>query len=94
MGKLIDAEKLEPDTEWSGYYNDFVSYSQSQIKDAEEVKAIPLNLIKRAREEIKKNAYPIVHGVNNHDVGMTLNGILQVLDELIEGVNDESKEGK
>jgi hypothetical protein len=42
-----------------------------------------LDRIKQARKEIKQNAYPIVHGVNNHDVGMTLNGILQVLDKLI-----------
>lgn len=39
--------------------------------------------IKQAREEIEQNAYPIVHGVNNHDMGMTLGGIFQVLDKLI-----------
>lgn len=45
--------------------------------------SIPLDKVKQAREEIEQNAYPIVHGVNNHDVGMTLNGIFQVLDKLI-----------
>lgn len=50
---------------------------------AEIVNAIPLDRIKQAREEIKQNAYPIVHGVNNHDMGMTLDGIFQVLDNLI-----------
>lgn len=39
--------------------------------------------IKQTRKEIEQNAYPIVHGVNNHDMGMTLNGIFQILDRLI-----------
>ena len=52
MSRLIDADKLEPDTEWNDYDDDFVSYSQSQIKDAEEVKAVPLDKVKQAREEI------------------------------------------
>ena len=38
----------------------------------------PLNDI---RAEIEQNAYPIVHGVNNHEKGMTLYGILQVIDK-------------
>lgn len=33
------------------------------------------------RAEIEQNAYPIVHGVNNHEKGMTLYGILQILDK-------------
>ena len=38
----------------------------------------PLNDI---RAEIEQNAYPIVHGVNNHEKGMTLYGILQIIDK-------------
>ena len=38
------------------------------------------NVIK-IRAEIEQNAYPIVHGVNNHEKGMTLYGILQVIDK-------------
>ena len=34
------------------------------------------------KAEIEQNAYPIVHGVNNHEKGMTLYGILQVLDNI------------
>jgi len=33
------------------------------------------------RAEIEANAYPIVHGVNNHEKGMTLYGILQIIDK-------------
>ena len=56
MSRLIDADKLEPDTEWNDYDDDFVSYSQSQIRNAEEVKAVPLDKIKQAREEIEELA--------------------------------------
>lgn len=39
---------------------------------------IPLDKI---ISEIEQNAYPIVHGVNNHEKGMTLYGILQIIDK-------------
>lgn len=38
-------------------------------------------IIDKIRAEIEQNAYPIVHGVNNHELGMTLYGINQVLDK-------------
>lgn len=38
-------------------------------------------LLDKIRAEIEQNAYPIVHGVNNHELGMTLYGILQVIDK-------------
>ncbi len=39
------------------------------------------SIIDKIRTEIEQNAYPIVHGVNNHELGMTLYGILQVFDK-------------
>ena len=39
------------------------------------------SIIDKIRAEIEQNAYPIVHGVNNHEKGMTLYGILQVIDK-------------
>ena len=39
------------------------------------------DVLDRIRAEIEQNAYPIVHGVNNHEKGMTLYGILQVIDK-------------
>ena len=33
-------------------------------------------VLDKIRAEIEQNAYPIVHGVNNHEKGMTLYGIL------------------
>jgi len=36
-GPLIDVNKLEPDTEWDYYEDDFISYSRNQIESAEVV---------------------------------------------------------
>jgi len=55
--RLIDADELELDTEWSEYYDGFTSYSQSQINEAEEVKAIPLDKVKQAREEMENEVF-------------------------------------
>ena len=38
-------------------------------------------VLNEIRSEIEQNAYPIVHGVNNHEKGMTLYGILQVINK-------------
>lgn len=38
-------------------------------------------VLDKIRAEIEQNAYPIVHGVNNHELGMTLYGILQIIDK-------------
>ena len=62
------------------------------IIGAEIVQAIPLDRIEWIKEKIKQNAYPVVYGVNNHDMGMTLNGIFQALDELIEQYSSKEKE--
>ena len=40
-----------------------------------------LEALDKVRAEIEQNAYPIVHGCNNHELGMTLYGIIQVIDE-------------
>lgn len=78
--KLIDADELELDTEWSDYYDGFVSYSQSQINDAEEVKAIRLDKVKQARQEIKNTTQQYEGLVEMYEV-------LSVLDKLIEEVD-------
>ena len=38
-------------------------------------------ILAKIRAEIEHNAYPIVYGVNNRELGMTPYGILQVLDK-------------
>lgn len=43
-----------------------------------------MTILEKIRAEIEQNAYPIVHGVNNHEKGMTLYGILQILDKYAE----------
>lgn len=58
--ELIDRSELERDTEWNYYDDDFVSYSQSQIKSAPTVKAVPINklrnLVNKLQDE-KNYAY-------------------------------------
>ena len=71
--KLINADELEPDTEWSDYYDGFTSYSQSQIDETEEVKAIPLERLIDFRNEV---------------ANMNSVAIIQRLDKLIEEVED------
>jgi hypothetical protein len=39
------------------------------------------SVLDKIRAEIKQNAYPIVHGINNRELGMTLYGILEVIDK-------------
>lgn len=71
MSRLIDADDLELDTEWSDYYDGFTSYSQSQIDEAEEVKAIPVERLKDFRNTV---------------MNMNSIAIIQRLDKLIEEV--------
>ena len=71
MSRLIDADELELDTEWSDYYDGFTSYSQSQIDEAEEVKAIPIERLKDFRNTV---------------MNMNSIAIIQRLDKLIEEV--------
>ena len=54
-----------------------ISYRQGYA----DAKAKYMEKIDKIRAEIEQNAYPIVHGVNNHELGMTLYGILQVINK-------------
>ena len=51
-------------------------------------------VLDKIRAEIEQNAYPIVHGVNNHELGMTLHGILQVIDKYKAGSEVEDGNDK
>ncbi len=90
MIDLIDRTKLEPDTEWNEYDDDYVSYSSYQIKGAPTVKAVPLDKVKQAREEIEELATeeiqvydeenPYISGVVEY---VSLIEVRELLDELI-----------
>ena len=41
------------------------------------------------KAEIEQNSYPIVHGINNHEKGMTLYGILQIIDKYMKEGGEE-----
>lgn len=82
--ELIDRSKLELDTEWSEYYDGYMSYSQSQIDDAEEIKAITLDKIKQTREKMESKLYVGTDestGLPVLDLGVTK--CLEILDGLI-----------
>jgi hypothetical protein len=84
--RLIDADKLEPDTEWNDYDDDFVSYSQSQIRNAEEIQAIPLDKVNQARLEISENMFRY-SGSGNEVTQAYCDGFkasLKIIDKLIE----------
>ena len=83
--KLINADELELDTEWSEYYDGFTSYSQSQINEAEEVKAIPLDKVKQAREEIENLAELSSYTTKTQMIHFNRK-VLDILDKLIEEV--------
>ena len=44
--RLVDADKLEKDTEWDEQVDCFTSYSSAEISNAETVEAIPIEWIK------------------------------------------------
>jgi len=64
-----EALEQEP-TEWKQDHAILKAHSDGANEVLDKIKA-----------EIEQNAYPIVHGVNNHEKGMTLYGILQVIDK-------------
>ena len=60
----------EPKSEWQKDHEILKAYSDGANEVLDKISA-----------EIEQNAYPIVHGVNNHELGMTLYGINQVFDK-------------
>ena len=63
-----------------GYISvDKMEIAWKAIADGKPLEQEPI--LDKVRIEIEQNAYPIVHGVNNHELGMTLYGILQVIDK-------------
>ena len=56
-------------------------FKSGLLKDCEVCKAKQDSVLDQIKAEIEQNAYPIVHGVNNHEKGMTLNGILQIINK-------------
>lgn len=68
--------KGTPKDDWAVRWNDCLD-EVLEIVDKYRVEPV----LDKIRAEIEQNAYPIVHGVNNHELGMTLYGILQIFDK-------------
>ena len=87
MMRLIDADKLVPDEQWTDFYNCYFAYSISQIDDAPTVQAVPIEKIKtliNVIEDFRKN--PVI---DNDDVDLFLYDVLFALNRLIEGSGAE-----
>ena len=54
-------------------------YQQAKAMAIRELNQV--EVLDKIKAEIEQNAYPIVHGVNSHEKGMTLYGILQIIDK-------------
>lgn len=59
--RLIDADTLEPDSEWNDYYDGFMSYSQSQISAAPTIEAEAVVRCKDCMYLLKDNADQKTH---------------------------------
>ena len=81
---LIDRNELEPDTEWSDYYDGFMSYSQSQINGAVEVQAIPLDKVKQARRELDKLPIYGAKFTDDFRIHLDREEVFSIIDKLIE----------
>lgn len=46
-----------------------------------------IKILQEVKDEITNNSYPIVHGINDCEMGMSLYGICQVIDEKIKTYN-------
>ena len=53
MAEYIDREELECDTEWSDYFDNYVSYSKLQIENAPTADVVERSKIDKAIEEIE-----------------------------------------
>lgn len=80
--KLIDLERAIEYAKDKDYIK--TTSQENAVREVFElatVEAVPIEAINKIRAEIEQNAYPIVHGVNNHEKGMTLYGIMQIIDK-------------
>ena len=59
----------------------------TEIAEMPTMRVVPVEALEKIKSEITNeiinNSYPIVHGVNDHEMGMSLYGICQVIDNKI-----------
>lgn len=78
MKLIIDIPKNEY-MKIKRYYDSLPEYSTVEAETYYIAHGTPLDEVKA---ELEKNSYPIVYGVYNHRKGMTLYGIMQILDNI------------
>ena len=73
------------------HYDDAIKCIKSMppVQPEQSCREDKMNVLEKIKSEIEQNAYPIIHGVNNHELGMTLYGILQVIDKYMREIEDK-----
>lgn len=77
--KVATNDELIDELDYCGYDSYYRDYRDDVVVEIKKRMKEPI--LDKIKTEIEQNAYPIVHGVNNHEKGMTLNGILQIIDK-------------
>ena len=65
------------------YRVDEITYCIAEIINLPPIKSNPIYALQEIKDEITNNSYPIVHGVNDHEMGMSLYDICHVIDNKI-----------
>jgi hypothetical protein len=81
--EYIDRTLLEPDTEWSDYYDEFISYSQSQINSLPKANVVEREKVNKAREEINNLKEYGAKFKDGFEIHVNKADVLAILDKLI-----------
>ena len=65
------------------YRVDEITNCIAEVINSPPIKPNSIYVLQEIKDEITNNSYPIVHGVNDHEMGMSLYGICQVIDNKI-----------
>lgn len=66
-------------------FSDYQEYSNlfDFIDNLPSDKSLLVKMLQGLKDEIINNSYPIVHGINDYEMGMSLYGICQIIDNKI-----------
>ena len=65
------------------YRVDEINNCIAEVINSPSIKSNSIYALQETKDQITNNSYPIVHGVNDHEMGMSLYGICQVIDNKI-----------
>lgn len=87
MSDLISREAVMDEIDRIGAeaFSDYQEYSNlfDFIDNLPSDKSLLVKMLQGLKDEIINNSYPIVHGINDYEMGMSLYGICQIIDNKI-----------